>query len=90
MHVGTKELKNRLSHYLRLVANGDFIQVTDRGKIVAELRPVYADPSSEAEALRDLEAEGLMVIGTGAHEDFSPLRMRKRNAGSAAVIEDRR
>ncbi len=37
--VGIKELKNKLSAYLRAVAAGETVLVTDRGKIVAELVP---------------------------------------------------
>ncbi len=37
--VGIKLLKNRLSEYLRLVAAGETILVTDRDRVVAELRP---------------------------------------------------
>lgn len=37
--VGIRELKNRLSEYLRLVRNGENVLVTDRGEVVAELRP---------------------------------------------------
>jgi len=36
--VGVRELKNRLSEYLRLVRKGEKILVTDRGEVVAELR----------------------------------------------------
>lgn len=37
--VGIKVLKNRLSEYLRLVAAGEVILVTQRDRVVAELRP---------------------------------------------------
>jgi len=37
--VGIKVLKNRLSEYVRLAAGGETILVTDRDKVVAELRP---------------------------------------------------
>ena len=37
--VGIRELKNRLSHYVREVRQGEVVQVTDRGEVVAELRP---------------------------------------------------
>ena len=41
--VGIRELKNRLSEYLRMVRRGEEISVTDRGEAVAELRqPVNA------------------------------------------------
>lgn len=36
--VAVKELKNRLSSYLREVRNGEVVLVTDRGQVVAELR----------------------------------------------------
>jgi antitoxin (DNA-binding transcriptional repressor) of toxin-antitoxin stability system len=35
--VGTRELKDRLTHYLRLVRKGTTLIVTDRGKPVAGL-----------------------------------------------------
>ncbi len=37
--VGLKILKNRLSEYIRLVASGETVLVTDRDRVVAELRP---------------------------------------------------
>ena len=37
--VGLRELKNNLSEYVRRAANGEWVQVTDRGKVIAELRP---------------------------------------------------
>ncbi len=37
--VGIRELKNRLSEYLRAVRAGEQVLVTDRGRVVAELRP---------------------------------------------------
>ena len=37
--VGLRELKNRLSEYVREVRAGDGVLVTDRGEVVAELVP---------------------------------------------------
>ncbi|WP_373068229.1 type II toxin-antitoxin system Phd/YefM family antitoxin [Gemmatimonas sp.] len=37
--VGLKVLKDRLSEYIRLVASGETVLVTDRDRVVAELRP---------------------------------------------------
>ena len=37
--VGVKTLKNKLSEYLRLVAAGESILVTDRDRVIAELTP---------------------------------------------------
>jgi len=43
--VGLKTLKNRLSEYVRLAANGETILVTDRDRVVAELAPPSAGRS---------------------------------------------
>ena len=36
---GIRELKNRLSHYLRLVKEGEEVLITDRGVVIASLGP---------------------------------------------------
>jgi antitoxin (DNA-binding transcriptional repressor) of toxin-antitoxin stability system len=36
--VGVKVLKNELGEYLQLVAGGERVLITDRGRIVAEIR----------------------------------------------------
>jgi antitoxin (DNA-binding transcriptional repressor) of toxin-antitoxin stability system len=57
--VGLKVLKNRLSEYVRLAANGEIVLVTDRDRVVAELSaprtgrsPVLGD-ALLAEAVRN-------------------------------------
>ena len=63
--VAVRELKNRLSAYLREVSQGEVVLVTDRGRVVAELRR----PTSEAllsptdRALARLEAGGMLTPG---------------------------
>jgi antitoxin (DNA-binding transcriptional repressor) of toxin-antitoxin stability system len=37
--VDLKTLSNKLSEYLRLVANGETVLVTDRDRVMAELTP---------------------------------------------------
>jgi antitoxin (DNA-binding transcriptional repressor) of toxin-antitoxin stability system len=50
--VGVKELKNRLSAYLREVREGTVILVTDRENVVAELRePTVGRPLETANEL---------------------------------------
>ena len=63
--VGLRELKNRLSHYVRQVRAGHEIQVTDRGEVVAELVPPRpAAPSADArKRLADLARRGLVRLG---------------------------
>ncbi len=36
---GIRELKAQLSRYIRQVEDGETVLVTDRGKVIAELRP---------------------------------------------------
>ena len=59
--VGVKQLKSRLSEYLRMVRNGESILVTDRDEVIAELRPARrrAAPQESLEELLDsLEERG--------------------------------
>jgi antitoxin (DNA-binding transcriptional repressor) of toxin-antitoxin stability system len=39
--VGFKQLRTRLSEFIRLVKGGETILLTDRGEVVAELRPAH-------------------------------------------------
>ena len=48
MTVGIRELKNRLSEHLRMIRDGEEILVTDRGKVVAELRQPPTCPGASA------------------------------------------
>jgi antitoxin (DNA-binding transcriptional repressor) of toxin-antitoxin stability system len=92
VNVGTRELKNRLSHYLRQVRRGESIYVTDRGEVVAELRAV-ARPvqSSEREILEALAASGDIALGTGKkRRDFKPIKPARKFSIAQLVLEDRR
>jgi antitoxin (DNA-binding transcriptional repressor) of toxin-antitoxin stability system len=88
--VGTKELKNRLSHYLRLVQQGEPVQVTDRGVVVAELRALREVESSDDACLQALEQQGLVTVGSKKKlSAFEPLTPRGKKLLSEMVIEDR-
>lgn len=52
--VGVRELRDRLSHYLREVARtGEPIVVTEHGRPIAELVPVVEAPKSRLQELID-------------------------------------
>ena len=57
--VGVKQLKSRLSEYLRLVRSGETVLVTDRDEVVAELRPAHRQASiaDSLDGLLDVLAE---------------------------------
>jgi prevent-host-death family protein len=42
--IGVRELRQHASRYLARVAHGESLEVTDRGRPVARLVPVTADP----------------------------------------------
>ena len=58
--VGVKQLKARLSEYLRLVKAGEVVLVTDRDEVVAELRPAreLPPPLESNDALQALADAG--------------------------------
>jgi antitoxin (DNA-binding transcriptional repressor) of toxin-antitoxin stability system len=60
--VGLRELKNRLSHYVRHVRSGHAIEVTDRGEVVAELRPPRRGTSAR-DGFANLARRGLIRVG---------------------------
>jgi len=60
--VGLKELKNRLSEYVRIAARGERVLVTNRDRVVAELVPPESGRALEvADAvLADLFRQGIL------------------------------
>lgn len=69
--VGLKILKNKLSEYVRLAAQGETVLVTDRDRVVAELVPPRAGRSAIladamlAEAVRKGWITPAAVVGAG-------------------------
>ena len=64
---GIRDVKNNLSHFLRLVRGGETVLVTDRGHVVAQLGPpphaTSAEEGSEWDALARLAATGALTLG---------------------------
>src|SRR5690242_88204 len=67
MDVSVRELKARLSHYLKLAAYGERVTVTSRGRPVARLLPATPQASkktpSAAEIKRRLAAIPGIILG---------------------------
>jgi prevent-host-death family protein len=90
--VGVRDLKNRLSEYLRRVRLGESVLVTDRGEIVAELLPPgqgQGDPSVPV-GLQSLVKRGLLTLGAPAGTDLYPALPRRQGGcrRSAAQLLD--
>ncbi|HUN56696.1 MAG TPA: type II toxin-antitoxin system Phd/YefM family antitoxin [Candidatus Binataceae bacterium] len=69
--VGVKQLKSKLSEYLRLVRAGEIVLVTDRDEVVAELRPARRQQDS-VDSLEELLDS---LAGTG---EITRASQRKR------------
>jgi prevent-host-death family protein len=63
--VGLRELKNRLSQYVRRARAGHPVQITDRGEVVAELLPPVRSVASvdAQQRLAELARRGLVRLG---------------------------
>ena len=93
--VGGRDLKNKLSEYLRQVRLGESVLVTDRGEVVAELLPPgqrQGDPSVPA-GLLSLARRGLLTLGAPAGTDLYPALLRKqggRRHSAAQLLDEER
>jgi len=87
--VGSRELKTRLGTYLRDVQAGATLVVTDRGRPVAELRPLEHGVGLESR-LQELVSLGVLSgeVTASPLEPFEPIRSRGSSL-SEAVLEDR-
>jgi antitoxin (DNA-binding transcriptional repressor) of toxin-antitoxin stability system len=69
--VGVKQLKAKLSEYLRLVKSGETILVTDRDEVVAELRPARRQPGvrDDLDGLLDALADSAEITRASLPKD---------------------
>jgi prevent-host-death family protein len=91
--VGIKELKNRLTYYLKLTRKGGRIIVTDRGTPVAVLHGIdgmETDVNVE-ERLAAFAGRGMIKLPAKpvSLAPFRPVSMKGKPA-SAIIIEERR
>lgn len=88
--VGIRELKARLSEYIRRVRAGEVILVTDRGRVVAELREPGSmrGPEGVPAGLAELSRRGLARIGTGNDDARYPELPRLTPDGTASRLLD--
>jgi len=87
--VGIRELRNRLSLYLKQVEEGKRIEITNRGRLVALLIPAKGEKKIDKELIALVE-EGLVSWAGGKPQGASqPVKGRGRPL-SQIVLEDRR
>ena len=90
--VGVRELKNRLTTYLRLTKANHEIVVTERGKPIARIRPIQSadDVASREAKLATLAAKGVVTLPTRPlPKKVRPVKISGRPL-AATILEDRR
>ena len=81
------DLKNRLSHYLRLVARGETITVLDRGNPIAQITPI----GPMEEDLRKLASTGVVRLPVRPlPRDFWTRSLPRSARSVAAALEEER
>lgn len=88
--VGIRELKGKLSEYVRKARDGEVILVTERGRVVAQLRAPGPTPEEHPyPLLLKAAAEGLVYLPTeAAGSDLYAPRPITTEEGTAARLLD--
>lgn len=90
--VGIKDLKNRLTQYLRRTKGGEEVVVTERGKPIAVIQPISsgARPASREARLAQMAAKGRLTLPTRKPPKRVP-KVRVSGAPlSRTILEERR
>jgi len=90
--VGSREFKNRMGKYMRVVRKGQTLMVTDRGQVVAKITPPDEGGQQEATmetVLKKLEAAGQIRLARRPLGKFRAAKAKGKPA-SQIIIEDRR
>ena len=86
--VSIRELKSRLSHYLRLAKAGQIVEITERGKPVGRIVPVASSLEERIEAAR---RSGLVSWNGQKLKPLEPVaKVRTKKTVAQLVVEDRR
>lgn len=90
MTVSVRDLKSRLSEFLRRVQAGEHIVVTDRGRPVARVEPIEPDQLTPEQRLALMAEAGEITQPKkrGRIKPTKPTRIRGRSV-SATLLEDR-
>lgn len=89
--VGSRELKTRLGSYLRKVQTGVTLVVTERGRPVAELRPIATGAGALEDRLAALVSIGVVSWnGTLAATPSAPPPLRTGKRTVSAALEEGR
>ena len=83
--VGIRELKNNLSKYVRQAEGGHVVIVTDRGRIVAELRPPAERRTDVHPGLLEMERRGQIRLASRPNDPSLYRRMPHIDLGGKTI-----
>lgn len=85
--VNVRELKSRLSHYLRLTKAGESVEITERGTPIGRIVPTTAPVENRIEAMA---RSGLLLWNKRKLKPMAPVaRVRGKRTVAALLVEDR-
>ena len=93
MHTaGIRELKDKLSYYVRLAKKGERVLITDRGEVVASLGPPEEDPyEGFPPGLVELARQGkARLAGPNRAELYGKQRPVLRDGEALRLLEELR
>ncbi len=85
--VSIRELKSRLSHYLRLTRKGESVVITDRGVPIGRIVPMGQDVDQRIAAMR--ETGHAQWSGQKLRRRKPVAKLRGRASVSRLLVEDR-
>jgi prevent-host-death family protein len=89
MHVPIRDLKDRLSEYLRLASEGEEIIITLHKRPIAKIVPMGNAPESEADAITRLNALPWIRAGNGERPQGSRNMARPpRHGGLVSALAE--
>jgi len=85
--VNIRELKSKLSHYLRLAKAGESVEITERGTPIGRIVPTTLPIQSRIEAMVQ---SGLLLWSKRKLKPMAPVaRVRRKRTVADLLIEDR-
>jgi prevent-host-death family protein len=83
-----RELKSRLSHYLRLAKRGQIVEITERGRPVGRIVPVVSPLEDRIEAA--IRSGLVSWNGHRLHPRVPVAKVRRSKTVAELVVEGRR
>ena len=92
--VGIKDLKNRLSFYLKKVKAGQVISITDHGQTIARISQAGEEGNDLQKRIQKIVKNGFLSLPPKSRKNsaYKPVVGIKRTGQSVAdmIVEDRR